>query len=136
MDIYVKFTKTTHQIWSCHVTLASNYGNFYFSPNSALNVRKSYEIWGKLVHEQKSYRQKTNWGVETPPQVHVPNFGGGVAGSEDLACATLPTTPFDFQGKITNFCHPSLIKITFKITVTPPPPQKKENGKVKITVLQ
>ena len=58
----------------------------------------------------------------------------GVAGSEDLACATLPTTPFDFQGKITNFCHPSLIKITFKITVTPPP--KKKHDKVKITVLQ
>ena len=32
-------------------------------------------------------------------QVHVPNFGG-VAGSEDFACATLPTTPLDFQGKI------------------------------------
>ena len=31
--------------------------------------------------------------------VHVPNFGG-VAGSEDFACATLPTTPLDFQSKI------------------------------------
>ena len=31
--------------------------------------------------------------------VHVPN-SGGVAGSEDFACATLPTTPLDFQGKI------------------------------------
>ena len=28
----------------------------------------------------------------------------GVAGSEDFACATLPT-PLDFQGKIKNFCH-------------------------------
>ena len=27
-------------------------------------------------------------------------FFGGVAGSEDFACATLPTTPLDFQGKI------------------------------------
>ena len=32
-------------------------------------------------------------------KVHVPNFGG-MAGSEDFACATLPTTPLDFQGKI------------------------------------
>ena len=32
-------------------------------------------------------------------KVHVPNFEG-VAGSEDFACATLPTTPLDFQGKI------------------------------------
>ena len=34
-----------------------------------------------------------------PSLVHVPNFEG-VAGSEDLACATLPTTPIDFQSKI------------------------------------
>ena len=32
-------------------------------------------------------------------KVHVPNFWR-VAGSEDFACATLPTTPLDFQGKI------------------------------------
>ena len=47
---------------------------------------------------------------------------GGVAGSEDSACATLPTTPLDFQGKIKNFCHPTLQNIRSKITVTPPPP--------------
>ena len=56
--------------------------------------------------------------------VHVPNFGV-VAGSEDFACATLPTTPLDFQGKIKNFCHPTLLKIRFKMTVTPPPPFRK-----------
>ena len=49
MGIYVKFTKTTHPIWSCHVTLASNFEDFYFSPNSVLNFRKSYQIWGKLA---------------------------------------------------------------------------------------
>ena len=32
-------------------------------------------------------------------KVHVPNFWG-VAGSEDFTCATLPTTPLDFQSKI------------------------------------
>ena len=32
-------------------------------------------------------------------KVHIPNFGG-VAGSEDFACATVPTTPLDFQRKI------------------------------------
>ena len=63
MGIYVKFSKTTHQIWSCHVTLASNSKNFYFSPDSVLNFRKSYQIWGKLAQEQKLYRQTTNWGV-------------------------------------------------------------------------
>ena len=34
MGIYVKFTKTTHQIWSCHLTLTPNFENFYLSPNS------------------------------------------------------------------------------------------------------
>ena len=68
MGIYVKFTKTAHQIWSCHVTLASNSENFYLSPNFVSNFRKSYQIWGKLAQEQKSYRQKEIGGVEnTPP---------------------------------------------------------------------
>ena len=42
-----------------------------------------------------------------------------MAGSEDLACATLPTTPLNFQGKVKSFCHPTLLKIRFKISVTP-----------------
>ena len=42
MGTYVKFTKTTHKIWPCHVTLASNSEKFYFSPNSILNFRESY----------------------------------------------------------------------------------------------
>ena len=67
MGIYVKFTKTTHQIWSCHVTLDSNSEHFYFLPNSILNFRKGYQILGKLAKEQKRYRQKTNWRVEKPP---------------------------------------------------------------------
>ena len=66
MGIYVKFTKTTHQIWSCHVILASNSENFYFSPNFVLNFRKSYQIWKKLAQEQKSYRQKQIGGGKHP----------------------------------------------------------------------
>ena len=62
-----------------------------------------------------------NGSPMAPERVHVLNFFfWGVAGSEDLACATLPTTPFDFQGKVDNFCHPTLLKIRFKISVTPP----------------
>ena len=51
------FTITTQQIWSCHVALAK-VENFYFSPSSALNFRKRYQILGKVAREQKSYRQK------------------------------------------------------------------------------
>ena len=50
----------------------------------------------------------------------------GVEESEDFASATLPTTPLNFQGKIKDFCHPTLLKIRFKIIVTPPPPKKKK----------
>ena len=53
MGIYVKFAKTTHQIWSCHVTLASDFENFYFLPNSILNFRKSYQIWGNWLKNIK-----------------------------------------------------------------------------------
>ena len=67
MGINVKFTKTTHQIWSCHVTLASNSENVYFLLHSVLNFRKSYQIWWKLAQEQKSYKQKITWGWKTPP---------------------------------------------------------------------
>ena len=43
---------------------------FLFSPNSILNFRKSYQIWGKLAQEQKSYRQKPNWGGGTSPSAY------------------------------------------------------------------
>ena len=53
--------------------------------------------------------------------VHVPNFflGGGRVGG--LHMCHPPYHPLNFQGKILNFCHPTLLKIRFKITVTPPP---------------
>ena len=38
---------------------------FYFSPNSILNFTKSYQIWTKLAHEQKRYRQKQIGGGNT-----------------------------------------------------------------------
>ena len=65
MGIFVKFTMTIHQIWSCHVTLASNFENFYFSPNSILNFWENYQIWGKLAQEQKVTGKK-QIGVDPP----------------------------------------------------------------------
>ena len=66
MGIYVKFTKTTHQIWACHVTMASNSENLYFSSNFVLNFRKSYQIWGKLAQEKK-LQAKNELEVENAP---------------------------------------------------------------------
>ena len=59
MDIYVKFTMTTNQIWSCHGTLPSNSENFYFSPNSVLNFKK-------LAQEQKVTGRKQVGGGNPP----------------------------------------------------------------------
>ena len=67
MGIYVNFTKTTHQIWSCQVTLASNVENFYFLPSSVLNFRKSYQFGRKLAQEQKVTSKKQIGGGNTPP---------------------------------------------------------------------
>ena len=58
---------TTHQIWSCHMTLASIFENFYFSPYSVLNFRKRYLIRGKLAQEQKVTGKKQIGGG--PPSV-------------------------------------------------------------------
>ena len=41
--------------------------NFYFSPDSVLNFRKCYQIWGKLAQEQESYRQKNKFGSGKHP---------------------------------------------------------------------
>ena len=66
------FTMTTHQIWSCHMNLAINIENFYFLPYSMLNFRKSYQIWGKLAQERKSYTQKNKTqGGKHPPKVFI-----------------------------------------------------------------
>ena len=62
MGIYAKFTKTTHLIWACHVTLASYSENFYLSPNFVLNFRKSCQIWGKLATNKKFTGKKRNGG--------------------------------------------------------------------------
>ena len=68
MDVYVNFTKTTHQIWSCHVTRASNFENFYFLLNSVLNFRKVTKF-GEIGPRTKTYKQKTTWGWKTSPPV-------------------------------------------------------------------
>ena len=72
MGIYVKFTKNTHQLLSCHVTLASNSETFYFAPNSVLNFRKSYQIWGNWLKNKRLQADNKlggggGGGWDTPP---------------------------------------------------------------------
>ena len=56
----------------------------------------------RRYHVRERRRQEYFYSVagdELDDHVHVPNFGD-VAGSEDFTCATLLTTPLDFQDKI------------------------------------
>ena len=87
MGIYVKFTKTTHKIWSCHVTLASNSEKFYFSANFILNFRESYKIRGKLAQEHKSYRQKTNRGGGRPSTTYRVNMATSTYFDNTVVCS-------------------------------------------------
>ena len=66
MGIYVKFSKTTHQIWSGQVT--SNFKKFYFSPNSVLhfrNVTKFGENW--LINKKVTGKKKLGGGKQRLP---------------------------------------------------------------------
>ena len=68
MYIYVKFTMTTHQISSCHVTLASNSKNFYFSPNSILNFMEVTKFGGNWLKNKKvTGKNKLGWKQSPPP---------------------------------------------------------------------
>ena len=69
MGIFVFFMMPAHQIWSCHVTQEANFEKFLFFPNSAFNIRKSYEISSRKAIFFRSYQPKTSRGegVETPP---------------------------------------------------------------------
>ena len=67
MGIYVKFTKTTHQISSCHVTLASNSETFCFSPDSVLNFRKVTKFGVNWLKNKKVTGKKQTGGWKTRP---------------------------------------------------------------------
>ena len=67
MGVYVKFTKTTHKIWSCHVTVVSNSQKFYFSPNSVLIFRKITKFVGNWLKNKKVTGKKQIGVWKTPP---------------------------------------------------------------------
>ena len=67
LGIYVNFTKTTHQIWPCHVTLASNFKNFYFLPNSVLKCRKVTKFGGNWPKNKKLQIKNNKYGGRKHP---------------------------------------------------------------------
>ena len=69
MGIYVKFTITTHQIWPCHVTLASNSENFYFLPNSNIKFYEKFPDLGEIGSRTNKLqaKNKTQGGKHPPP---------------------------------------------------------------------
>ena len=58
MGIYVKFYHDQSQIWSCHVTLAAKFENFYFLPDSLLNSGK-VTTFGEIGSRTKKLQAKT-----------------------------------------------------------------------------
>ena len=56
----VRFTMTTHKIWSCHVTLATKFENFYFSTNFILIFRKVTKFGGNRLENKKVTGKKQN----------------------------------------------------------------------------
>ena len=87
---------------SCHVTLASNSENFSFSPNSVLNFRKRYQIWGKLAREQKlQAKNKLGGGKHPLPPVLIglkgnPLHNKTVLQKESLFQSSKFATPYLF----------------------------------------
>ena len=73
----------------------------------------------KFSNSQDSHTSKKIFYVRDTKRMSAGFKFWGVTGSEDFACATLPTTPLDFQGKVKIFCHPTLLKFRFKMSVTP-----------------
>ena len=67
MGIYVKFTKTTHQIWSCHVTLASNSENFNFCLILHQILGKGTKFGGNWLKNKKVTGKKQIGRRKTPP---------------------------------------------------------------------
>ena len=67
MGIYVKFYHDHSRNMVMSRGPGCKFRNFYFSPNSTLNFRKNYQIWGKLAQEQKVTGKKQNLGWKTPP---------------------------------------------------------------------
>ena len=48
------------------MTLDSNSENFYFSPNSILHFRKSYQIWGNWLKNKRVTGKNKTWGGKHP----------------------------------------------------------------------
>ena len=69
MGIYVKFTTTTHQIWSCQVTLPSDSENVIFR-------FILYQIFGNVTRfggnwlKNKKVTGKNKLGVENTPSAY------------------------------------------------------------------
>ena len=139
MSIFVKFwlffTMPAYQMWSCHLTQEANFEKVLFFPNSVFNIRKGYKISSRKALYFRSYQPTTSQGggKHPRPRCTFQIFGRWQGRRTSQVPPSLPP-PLIFKAKFKHFCHPTLLKIRFKITVTSPPPSQKM-GKVKITVL-
>ena len=59
------FTMTTHQLWSCHITLAANFENFYLQPNFAFMLGKVTNFGENWLKNKKINGKMKNAGWKT-----------------------------------------------------------------------
>ena len=67
IGIYVKFYYDRSPNMVMSRDPGCKFRKFHCSPNSILNFRICYQVWGKLAQEQKSYRQEAKLRVENTP---------------------------------------------------------------------
>ena len=89
MSIYVKFTRTTHKIWSCHVTLASSSKKFYFSPNSISNFREVTKFGENWLKNTKVTGKKQIGGWKRPPTAYKVNMATSTYFDNTVVCSDI-----------------------------------------------
>ena len=58
---------STHEIWSCHVTLAAHCENVYCLPNCILNSRKITKFAGNWLKNKTVTVKKAKLSPPSPP---------------------------------------------------------------------
>ena len=69
MRIYVKFYHDHSPNMARHVTLATNFEDFYFSPNFTLNFRKVTKFEGNWLKNKTLQAKNKTRGAKHPPPV-------------------------------------------------------------------
>ena len=107
-------------IFYTYSTILFNYSTILYIYSTILFNYSTIYIYIQpcYIHVQPCYICIQPFHIYIQPCARSKFLGGGRVGG--LRICHPPYHPLDFQGKISNFCHPTLLKLRFKITVTTP----------------